>query len=102
MDILWQYPPRLDEGQSRFIELPEGLGLGICNYQFDDTVITKVMECNHHLKFGFVLSGVLETLHMCKESSITFSAGKYFFTGSGVAPTLSWQIGDRLIIQGFE
>ncbi|MEH1845136.1 MAG: AraC family transcriptional regulator, partial [Nostoc sp.] len=86
MDILWQHPPRLGEGQSRFIKLREGLELCISNYQLHDTVITKVKEREHHLEYGFVFSGVAETRHMCKESSMTFSAGKYFFTGSGVAP----------------
>ncbi|MEH2252866.1 hypothetical protein [Nostoc sp.] len=76
LDILWQYPPRLGKGQSRFIELREGLGLCISKYQLSDTVITKVKEREHYLEYGFVLLGVGETRHMCKESSMTFSAEK--------------------------
>ncbi|MEH1843086.1 MAG: PepSY-associated TM helix domain-containing protein [Nostoc sp.] len=34
-----------------------------------------------------ILSGVAETRHMYQKSSMTFNGGKYFFTGSGLAPS---------------
>ncbi|MEH1843099.1 MAG: hypothetical protein V7L20_31290 [Nostoc sp.] len=42
-DMIWQYPSQFGKGYCREIELREGLGLLISNYQLRDRITQKLM-----------------------------------------------------------
>ena len=91
LDVLWQYPSRLGSGTCRIIQLREGLEITISNIQLHDDLIAKVTEREHGLQFDFTLSGELDLRSHYQERFVTagaghYSAGQYFFCGSGMAP----------------
>ncbi len=71
-DVTYQYPVKLGNGYTRYIDLRTGLDLHIANYQLHDEVITKSCDREHPVEYTFDLSGV--------------KAGSYGFFGSGLAP----------------
>lgn len=90
-DIVWQYPPRLGEGQTRFVELREGLILAIGQGRLHDHLIVNVAEREHWLEYGFHLLGSFElrsgyAKRFTTANAGAYSAGQYSFYGSGLAP----------------
>ncbi|MGM3306413.1 helix-turn-helix transcriptional regulator [Anabaena sp. WFMT] len=71
-DVTYQYPVRLGNGYSRYIDLRTGLDLNIANYQLHDEIITRSSDREHLIEYTFELSGL--------------KTGTYGFFGSGLAP----------------
>ncbi|MEA5515424.1 AraC family transcriptional regulator [Nodularia sp. UHCC 0506] len=71
-DVTYQYPVRLGNGYTQYIDLRAGLDLHIANYQLYEELITKSSDREHQIEYTFELSGV--------------KAGSYGFFGSGLAP----------------
>ncbi|NEP19179.1 MAG: helix-turn-helix transcriptional regulator [Leptolyngbya sp. SIO4C1] len=72
-DVLWQYPSQFGQGYSRQIELPDGSGLMISDYQLHDRLEIKVPERpGDCIQFDFCLSGGY--------------AGQHWITSTGVHP----------------
>ncbi|MEH2242019.1 hypothetical protein [Nostoc sp.] len=76
-DILWQYPSQFGEGYSRDIQLPEGLGLLISNYQLHERLIIKVPEREGYITPGFCVSAGGEGWDVHTKNHFTWNGGQY-------------------------
>ncbi|BAU15785.1 transcriptional regulator, AraC family (plasmid) [Leptolyngbya sp. NIES-3755] len=77
----FRYPAVLAEGHCIDIELRPGFLLQIADYQFHQSVVLAVDECEHPLEFGFQLAGSGKTL------SRSFHPGESLVCGCGMAPS---------------
>ncbi|MGI2902596.1 helix-turn-helix transcriptional regulator [Tolypothrix sp. VBCCA 56010] len=85
-DILWQYPCQFGKGYCREIELQQGLGLLISDYQLRDRLTIKVPERDGDVvQCGFRLAGGSEGCHSSEHK--TFKTGQYDLTGSSARPS---------------
>ncbi|MEH2071682.1 MAG: hypothetical protein V7K47_26610 [Nostoc sp.] len=70
-DILWQYPSQFGQGYSRTIELQQGLGLMINQYQlYEDLAIKASERGGGYLYYGCCLSGSFESRNVHNSSTL--------------------------------
>ncbi|MEH2290618.1 AraC family transcriptional regulator [Nostoc sp.] len=87
-DILWQYPSQFGKGYCRNIQLREGLGLLISNYQLRDRLIVKVPERRTGaVAYDFYLSGSGEMWDVHTGNYTADGGGQYSLHSSGAVPS---------------
>ncbi|MEH2290622.1 helix-turn-helix domain-containing protein [Nostoc sp.] len=86
-DMLWQYPSQFGKGYSRDIQLRDGLGLLINNYQLHERLIIKVPEREGCINYGFYVSGGAEGWDGHPNNHFTWKQGQYWLFGNGVYPS---------------
>ncbi|MEH1837165.1 MAG: hypothetical protein V7L29_35300 [Nostoc sp.] len=87
-DILWQYPSQFGEGYNRKIQLREGLGLLISNYQLHERLVVKVPERNSDaVQYDFNVSGSSEMRDVHTTNYRVEGAGQYHLLSGGALPS---------------
>ncbi|MEH1830633.1 MAG: AraC family transcriptional regulator [Nostoc sp.] len=87
-DILWQYPSQFGKGYCRNIQLREGLGLLISNYQLRDRLIIKVPERGgDFVAYDLWVSGSGEGRDVHTGKYLAGGAGQYLFSSGGTIPS---------------
>ncbi|MEH2069457.1 MAG: AraC family transcriptional regulator [Nostoc sp.] len=87
-DIVWQYPSQFGKGYCRNIQLREGLGLLISNYQLHERLIIKVPEREGRIIiYGFCISGGGEGWDVHTKNHFTWNRGQYLLSGDSAYPS---------------
>ncbi|MEM9770105.1 MAG: AraC family transcriptional regulator [Cyanobacteria bacterium P01_D01_bin.73] len=82
---IWHCPDHLGQGFYQSLDLREGITLGIsrCHLHGEDVEIVSP-ERSHELEYYFCLAGKVH------DDQEMMEAGRYFLTGSGMAPAETW------------